>query len=244
MVFGREIDGRVFTLGTSGLLRQSNLIMWDHETESWWQQGTAEAIVGEMTGAKLEVLPSQVVTWRDFKAAFPEGKVLAKENSTHGYNPYYEYDSSFPFLFDESIDTRLPMMERVVGLRTDGKGRAYPFAELSKDRVVQETVGGRDIVIFYEPSGLSALDAAALVRSRSVGTASVFLPEAADQKLTFEFRDEAFFDKETGSRWNILGQAVEGRLKGETLPSLFHSQSLWFYWAAVEEGTTIYTSPG
>ena len=56
VVNSREIDGKVFTFGVSGLLRHSDLIMWDHETESWWQQGTSEAIVGAMTGTKLELI--------------------------------------------------------------------------------------------------------------------------------------------------------------------------------------------
>ena len=242
LVFDREVDGRVFTFGVSGLLRQSNLIMWDHETQSWWQQGTAEAIVGEMTGARLKLIPSQVVTWRDFKAAFPKATVLAA-GSEHGYNPYFGYDTSLPFLFEGPIDGRLRATERVIGIRIGGDVRAYPYEELSKARVVQERRGGRNLVIFYEPSGLSTLDEVAVSLSRSVGTAAVFLSEVEGRLLTFEFRDDAFVDVETGSRWNILGQAEEGPLQGETLAPLFHHQAFWFYWTAIEKGSTIYRSP-
>ena len=245
VVNGREIDGKVFTFGVSGLLRHSDLIMWDHETESWWQQGTSEAIVGAMTGTKLELIPSQVVTWRDFKAAFPEGKVLSKVGSTHGRNPYFGYDTSYPFLFDGPVDDRLEMLERIVGIRLGGEIRAYPYEELAKDRVVQESVGGQSLVIFYEPSGLSPLDAGDLARSANIGTAAVFEPTAGERELTFEFRDGELFDKETGSRWNILGQAVEGALKGESLPPVFHTQAFWFFWAAsFGDTTTIYSSNG
>lgn len=240
VVFHRTVRGRVFTFGVSGLLRHSDLIMWDHETESWWQQGTGSAIVGEMTGTRLEMLPSQVVTWRDFKAAFPQAKVLSKGRSTHGFNPYDDYDTSFPFLFQGAVDPRLPTMERVVGVRLDGQVRAYPYRELTKNRVVQEKLGERSLVIFYEPSGLSPLDNAALERSRSVGTATVFVPQAAGRELSFKLVDGAFVDMETGSRWNILGQAEEGPLKGVALPSLFHTQAFWFFWAAVFGETTIY----
>ena len=243
LVFDREVDGRVFTFGVSGLLRQSNMIMWDHETESWWQQGTAEAIVGEMAGTPLVKIPSQVVTWRDFKAAFPDGQVLAVDTARHGVNPYVGYDSGLPFLYDgRAIDTRLPVMERVVGVRVGEGVRAYPFTELAKDRVVQETVGGQRLVVFYESRGLSNLDTFKLEESRSVGTASVFVPHVGDQDLTFEFRDDGFMDRETGSRWNMLGQAISGPLEGEALPFLFNNQGLWFYLAASQENITIYRS--
>ena len=243
LVFSREVDGKVLTFGVSGMLRQSNMIMWDHETESWWQQGTAEAIVGEMTGTKLDTVASQVVTWRDFKASFPDGKVLSKEGSIHGYNPYYGYDTSFPFLYFGPENARLPTMERVIGIALGTEARAYPYTELSKERVVQERLGERNVVLFYEPSALSTLGASQLTRARSVGTATVFVPRVADQDLTFEFRNGAFMDRETGSTWNILGEAIDGSLVGEKLPPLFHTQGLWFYWAAAFEGTSIYTSP-
>ena len=244
LVFDREVDGQVLTFGVSGLLRQSNMIMWDHETESWWQQGTAEAIVGTMTGAKLDVLPAQVVTWRDFKAAFPDGMVLAVDTATHGFNPYVGYDSGLPYLYygGPEHDPRLPIMERVVGIRAGGVVRAYPFTELAKDRVTQETVGGQRLVLFYEPRGLSNLDTFKLEEARSVGTASVFVPRVDDMELTFEFKDNGFEDRETGSRWNMLGQAISGPLEGKALPPHFNNQGLWFYWAASQENITIYMS--
>ena len=246
LAFDREVDGRVFTFGVSGLLRQSNMIMWDHETESWWQQGTAEAIVGTMTGAKLDILPAQVVTWRDFKAAFPDGMVLAVDTETHGFNPYVGYDSGLPYLYygGPELDSRLPVMERVVGIRAGGVVRAYPFTELAKDRVVQETVGGQRLVLFYEPRGLSNLDTFKLEEARSVGTASVFVSRVDEMELAFEFKDNGFEDRETGSRWNMLGQAISGPLGGEALPFFFNNQGLWFYLAASQENITIYRSEG
>ena len=244
LAFDREVDGQVLTFGVSGLLRQSNMIMWDHETESWWQQGTGEAIVGTMTGAKLDILPAQVVTWRDFKAAFPDGRVLAVDTDTHGFNPYVGYDSGLPYLYygGPEHDSRLPVMERVVGIRAGGVVRAYPFTELAKDQVTQETVGGQRLVLFYEPRGLSNLDTFKLEEARSVGTASVFVPQVDEMELTFEFKDNGFEDRETGSRWNMLGQAISGPLEGKALPPHFNNQGLWFYWAASQEDVTIYES--
>ena len=75
IVFDRTLDGVVHDFGVSGKLRNSDLIMWDRQTESWWQQFTGEAIVGELTGTKLTLLPASIISWVDFKAANPEGQV-------------------------------------------------------------------------------------------------------------------------------------------------------------------------
>ena len=241
-VFSRSIDGRTFRFGVSGLLRDSNLIMWDWETESWWQQGTAEAIVGAMTGTSLLTLPFQVVAFKDFKAAFPEGEVLQGPFESY-HNPYYEYDATEnPFLFSGDLDQRLPPAERVIGISTDNESRVYPFSELAKDRVVRDSFAGLDFVIFYQPETLSTLDKSSVRNSRAVGSATVFVPVVDGQMLTFMASNDEFVDHQTNSRWNMLGQAVEGSLKGKRIPPLIHGEGLWFYWAAVFPDTSIYRS--
>ena len=104
IVFDRRLDGVVLDFGTSGRLRNSDLIMWDRQTESWWQQLTGEAIIGTLTGHTLEFLPAPIVSWADFKAAHPAGQVLSQETGfgrTYGRNPYAGYDEvgKPPFLF-------------------------------------------------------------------------------------------------------------------------------------------------
>ncbi|MBI4197566.1 MAG: DUF3179 domain-containing protein [Chloroflexi bacterium] len=241
MVFGRTVQGKTLTFGVSGLLRQSNLVMWDRETESWWQQGTAQAIVGTLVGTTLEQLPSQVVAYRDFKEAYPGGKVLVGPRGSHYANPYEEYDtSSWPFLFSDAVDPCLPVMERVLGIRYEGAARAYPFRELAVERVIHDAVGRREMVIFYEPSTASSLDQPRVSESRAVGAASAFIPQVRGKHLTFQWRDGAFKDNETGSCWSILGQAMGGPLAGERLPPLLHVDSLWFYWAAIYPETEVY----
>jgi hypothetical protein len=100
VVFKRTVNGEILRFGVSGNLRNSDLIMWDNKTLSWWQQFTGEAIVGDLTGTQLELIPAQLGAWKDFKAAFPEGRVLTGGGGSYGQNPYVVYDSSpQPFLF-------------------------------------------------------------------------------------------------------------------------------------------------
>jgi hypothetical protein len=80
------VEGRVLDFGTNGLLRFSNLVMYDRQTESWWQEFNGEAIVGDMTGARLELLPLSIVSWKEFKTTFPQGKVLSRDTGSR--RPY------------------------------------------------------------------------------------------------------------------------------------------------------------
>ena len=218
IVFDRRLDGEVFDFGTSGLLRNSDLVMWDRQTESWWQQITGEAIVGELTGTKLTFIPANVISWGDFREIHPQGQVLTRETGfirNYASPPYRGYDEigSTPFLFSGEIDDRLDAMERVVGLAIDGQNMAYPFILLEANPVINDTVGGQELVVFYTGGTLSAF-AGRGVPNRVVGSTGMYVPFVEGQKLTFKIQDALIVDEETGSKWNILGQAVEGPLEG------------------------------
>ncbi len=80
LVFKRpEVNGELLTFSTSGNLRNSDLVMWDRQTESWWQQFTGEAIVVELAGTQLEFLATSILSWGDYKAKFPGSQVLSKD---------------------------------------------------------------------------------------------------------------------------------------------------------------------
>ena len=248
IVFDRTIDGQEFTFGTSGNLRNSDLVMWDRQTSSWWQQFTGEAIVGEMAGKQLEFLPSQVTSWADFKEAYPDGQALAETGSrSYGQNPYVGYDSnSRPFLFvDENgapanVDPRLFAVERVLGVNIGGEAVAYPFEALYDARLVSDTVGGQEIVIFFQPGQLSALDGTVIENSKDVGSAAAFDPNLDGQSLTFSYDGGVITDNETGSRWNIFGQAISGPLEGGQLEQILAYPHFWFAWAAFSPETAVW----
>ena len=244
IVFERELEGVVYDFGVSGFLRNSDLVMFDRQTDSWWQQFTGEAIVGELTGALLEVAPSAIVSWADFKATYPDGRVLSRDTGfgfNYGFNPYVGYDSNeAPFLFTGEIDDRLSPIERVVAIELNGEAVAYPFSLLEEQRVVHDTVGGESIVVFLQPGTASALAEQNIAEARDVGASGVFLPEAAGRSLTFRADGDGFVDDETGSSWNVLGKAVGGPLAGEELEPIVHGDHFWFAWAAFNPETRVF----
>lgn len=246
IVFEREVDDQVLDFGTTGRLRNSNLVMYDRQTESWWQQATGEAIVGELLGTKLKLYPASIIAWSDFAAAFPDGKVLSKETGfarQYGNNPYSGYDdiNNSPFLFRGETPGQLAAMERVLALDLNDETVAYPYSILSSERVIHDQVGGEDIVVFWVEGTASALDTTRILDGRDVGSASAFSQILDGEKLNFSALDGGLFkDDKTGSQWNILGQAIEGPLRGETLTQLTAVNHFWFDWVAFKPETRVY----
>ena len=245
VAFDRRVGEAVLDFGVSGNLRNSDLVMWDRQTESWWQQLTGQGIVGTYAGYQLDLLPAQIVSWGDFKAAFPNADVLSRETGhsrDYGRNPYFGYDrvDQSPFLYSGEPDGRLLPMERVAALVLDGQPLAFPFDALEQERAVEYSLNGRDIVVLFQPGTASALDQSQIAESRDVGSTGVFETVLNGDKLTFRLGADGFSDNETGSVWNVLGQAVSGPLAGQTLTPIVHGNHFWFAWAAFAPETLIY----
>ncbi len=242
------MDGQVLDFGTTGLLRFSNLVMYDRQTESWWQEFSGEAVVGELTGKALRQLPNSIVSWAEFKRAYPGGKVLSRDTGhsrPYGRNPYYLYDSeSDPFLYVGPHYPRLPALERVVTVIAGGEPLAVPFSVLEKEPVVHFTLGGQDLVVFFKKGTASALDSEEIAEGRDVGAVGVFDPRVDGMKLAFKARGDAFVDDATGSTWDLLGRAVAGPLAGKTLTPVPHQRQFWFSWAVYKPDTFIYEGDG
>ena len=234
----------MFDFGVSGLLRLSNLIMYDRQTESWWQQVGGEAIVGDMMGKRLELLPMSGVSWKQFKSSFPEGKVLSRDtgfNRPYGYNPYVSYDTYIPHQYKEPIDNRLPALGRVVAVTSGEESLAVPFSFLRKEPVVHYELAGQSLVVFFQRGTASATDAPIIVEGWDAGAVGVFDPVVEGQELSFRAEGEGFVDEQTGSTWDLLGQATSGPLKGKTLkPILHHGGQFWFSWVAYKPDTVVY----
>lgn len=246
LVFDRRVGDAVLAFGVSGLLRNSDMVMYDRQTESWWQQFSGEGIVGVYNGTRLEVIPSQVVGFAQFAARYPEGLVVSRETGfarRYGVNPYEGYDSApFPFLYRGELDKRLPAMERVLAGVFGDTAQAYPFSVLSAQRVINDTLDGQPVVAFWQAGVASALDTRTLDDGAEIGTAGLFARTLDDGRvLTFALDAAgAFVDKETQSTWDAFGYAVAGELAGARLQLLRAAPHFWFAWVAFQPNTSVF----
>ncbi len=170
MVFDRRVDGKIFSFGTTGRLRHSDLVMYDHQTESLWQQFTGEAIVGTMTGQTLAAVPARIEAWRLFRDEFPQGQVLVPGNTNtraYGSNPYQGYDSApAPFLYRGKLPQNIEPMARVV--RVGPRAWSLDFVRRNTPVV---TDGG--LRIEWIAGQNSALDSRLISRGRDIGNVRV-----------------------------------------------------------------------
>jgi hypothetical protein len=247
VAFSRVVDGEPVEFGTTGMLRNSDLVMYDRSTESWWQQITAEAVVGERTGTKLDVLPSQILSWDELQSLHPDARVLSRDTGfdrEYGSNPYGGYDSdpdSEPFLLEGEPDRSLPPKERVAAVTGTEPAVVYPFARLRREAPVNDELDGEPIVVFFDPDVASPLDSPLVSAGRDVGAAAVFSRFADGRDLEFEPGPEAgtFRDRETDSTWDMTGRATTGRLEGSRLEQVPHDDQFWFALAAFFEDAEI-----
>ncbi len=250
LAFDRRVEGVVLDFGVSGNLRHSDLIMWDRQTETWWQQATGEGIVGRHAGVQLQALPMSVLAYGDFKRSFPDADILTEEtdfNYIYGSNPYPNYDSSgVPRFFLRRADSRLPPLERVVTLSAEdiNINLAIPFSTLSEVALATVDLDGVEVVVFWAPGTLSPLDDIDIAASRDIGSAAAYLPEAGGRTLTFAAAGVGRFrDEETGSLWDVTGLALSGPLAGSRLPPVEHSTQFWFAWSAFHSRPAIWEPP-
>ena len=246
IAFKSELDGRKLDFGTTGRLRFSNLIMYDRQTESWWQQATGEAIAGEQTGSQLKTISTSLVSWDDVRSNHPNAEVLSREtgyNRSYGENPYAGYDDvdSAPFLYKgPKTPGELPPLARVITVDTENESVAYPYEVLQKHPATNDAVGEEPIAVLWRKGTASALDKDSIDEGRDVGSAAVFSRNLDGRTLTFHSKGGDILDEETGSEWNILGEATAGELKGSRLKPIVSIDHFWFSWAAFRPETRIY----
>jgi hypothetical protein len=245
--FRRVVQGEVTTFGTSGLLFNSALVMYDRLTESLWTHYNGEAIAGIATSERLGPISSPLLAWAEFKEAFPDGLVLDRHNTGHnrsyGSNPYTNYDnpSGVPFLFRGELDDQLGAQRRVAGVSLDGVAKAWTLEAISGGaaRATHDVVGDQAVVVFWKSGQATALESGQIDGGRDVGSVGVFRPDAAGQALMFSAEGPVFVDDVTGSTWNVLGKAIDGPLRGTELEPVPHLDTFWFAWFSYNPGTAL-----
>lgn len=255
IVFDRRLKhkGKEYLLDfeVSGMLRKSDMVMADKQTETWWQQLEGKGIVGTLEGAELSVIPSLVISVEEFFNRYPNGKILSKNTGipnaeeSYGINFYKNYDdpNNKPydrFFSPDEVDPRLPAMERIVDIRSSGEFKVYPFSAVKKNGVINDEFNGKNVVLFYQPGTISVLDEKEIKNSKDVGMVTVFKPYFDGKLLKFKKIGDKFIDENTNSVWDITGRCIEGKLASKELEIEPHGNHFAFAWLAFHPETKIY----
>lgn len=191
ITFDRRVSGQVLSFGVTGKLRNSDMVMYDRETQSWWQQATGDGIVGHMTGRTLRQVPTWMESWAEFQAAHPEGLVMAEPpyDRAYGRNPYTNYGSSArPLLYSGEVPPHgIAPLARVVRVGA----RAWPLDRLAQDGTVSEA----GVTLSWASGQASALDTGQIRRGRDVGSIRVRDAQGRDvaHDVMFAFAFHAFW---------------------------------------------------
>ena len=159
IAYKRVINDKPVEFGTTGLLYNSNLVMYDRLTDSYWTQIRGEAVIGELSGMKLEKLPLQTMKWKDAKKRFPQAQVLSKETGfsrAYGTDPYTDYYEREEILFpvkNTQSEYDLSTKTIIIGLTINNESRAYTEFDLITQRNITDTLGGETIKLMKEPDG-------------------------------------------------------------------------------------------
>ncbi len=244
-VYSRVVNGNTLDFGTSGLLRNSNLIMYDRQSESLWQQFNGQAIVGDYVNNSLTPIPANVVSFKDFYTTYPTGIVLSRNTGylrNYGTNPYVNYDNltNQPMFFKGITDKKLPAMQRILGIEFNNVSKAYPLVSLQKNPIIYDKINDNEYVIFSLCCMKSALNKSNINEGKNIYMTGVFSPYVNGQRLNFILNQFGeIIDTFTNSSWSILGKALSGPLSGIQLTPINHGDVFWFAWAAFYPNTII-----
>ncbi len=239
VVYDRTLDDRVLVFGNTSALYESDMVMYDHQTGSYWFQVLGEAIVGPLTAKRLTMLPSQTIRWRDWKRMHPDTRILSifldifPPDQVFG-NPY----DRDPFrglgsrlnagrfgwpVSEERLDGRLPAGDRVFAIQVAESHKGYLLSP-EEDWVAIDVVGERAVVVIGRAGGPSA---------------SAYFSRVDGRDLTFKL-DSQLRDVETGTTWNDGGLAVAGPLSGTQLIAIPSRTSFWFSLVGALPGIELY----
>lgn len=244
LAFDRRVDDLVLDFGVSGLLFNSDLVMYDRQTESLWPQIEGEAVAGVLTGTVLERIPVQMISWQAFADQYPQGWVLSRQTGhdrDYGRNPYIGYDApgSGPlFPTDGDDDDRLAAKQRVIGIESTTGPIALSWDQV-RDAGVVNLDRDQGIVAWIIGDTTSPLDARDIGSGRAVGMSGVFSSLLDGQALTFSLSGDDVIDDQTGSRWSVTGLALDGPLAGAQLDAIPHVDTFWFAWVAFHPDVTV-----
>ena len=247
------MNGRVLHFYLAGINNQ-NFLMRDKETGTWWQQITGKAIYGPMRGASLELVPSDELTFGEWKAEVSDGKVLAPVSKyAKEYDSNWEPEVAKLPVVISFPGTELKSRYIVVGLELDGSSRAYPWETLVKQSPVIDRVHGTPLLIAVGPdkksfrafiSRVQGKDAEFFLKAEAESEAETpaasGAPSATKTVTAEPSKAWTLLDPATGSEWNFQGCAISGPAQGQCLDRVPALKDYWFDWRNYHSDTTIY----
>ncbi len=237
-MYARQINGAEHTFGVSGKLIMNALVMYDHQTRTLWSHFTGTGVQGEMAGTELEFVPVTHTTWALWRDLHPDTLVLDKGGryQSDAYESYYR-DRNAGIIGETRKDSRLAKKEFVLGVEIGGSTKAYPFGLLEQQTVVNDTIGGRPVLVVFDPETDTAL-----VYDRQVdGKALTFTAAEVSESAALTLSRVTIVDSETGSTWLALtGGAIDGELRGKVLERTVSHLSFWFAWKDWNPDTEVY----
>ncbi len=237
VVFDRRVDGRELVFGNTSALYDFDMVMFDHQTGSYWHQQSGRAIVGELTGAELEPLPSMVTTFVEWRELHPNTLVLsnAKDQAARVSDPTERIASSvnggnffFPVTDAVTQDTRLDYGAEVLMVRLAGETKAYALDDVAEGPI-NDLLGGQPVAVLGNSDGMAPY--VALVEGRRV---TFQRGEGGEANIRF------FVDDQTGSVWDLSGTAVSGPSEGDKLTLVPSRRAFWFSIAGSNPGIPLY----
>jgi hypothetical protein len=237
IAFERTVDGVEAEFGVSGLLYNSDLLMYDRTDESLWSQINGTAVVGDQVGKRLEYYPSEIMTWGDWRKTYPDSAVLttdtgaARDYSRDPYENYY-FDESllFPVNRTSEIYDIVHTKSEVTGIEVAGpEYGAFLDRDVREVGIVNEQVGDTPVLVFADPSAGENI--------------VVFNRALEGEALTFAMDESGLVDEETGTTWSFDGLGIDGPLAGAQLDEIIPVKGFWFGWVAFHPMTSLWHLP-
>jgi hypothetical protein len=217
-VYAREIDGKTYTFGIAGSLILNGQVLYDHETGSDWAQLPGVSVTGPMEGTRLEYLPSWQTTWAEWLRRYPDTTAVDKEGVSEDRNTAYYTSDQIGIYGETRRDARLSPKALLIGVDWGGEQTAYPVDELRAQPIVNDMLGGADVLVVYIPETQTHL---------------VYDRRVDGLRLTFRATDQPLVltDTDTGSLWDAwTGTAISGLLDGAALKRIPSTLVFWFSW--------------
>ena len=227
-VFERIINDHEVEFGTSGKLYNSNLLMYDRLTESYWSQALGMAVKGELSGYQLNLIPFDVITWGDWKSLHPETLVLTTDTGhirSYATDPYGSYYSEPRIMFPvEHSDDRLHPKEIIIGFSQDDVYKAYKQNDIESNIIINDFIGETPVML------VSLFSENSRAFERTID----------DQILDFVYTDGKIFDAQTNSEWNYDGLSISGEYEENQLKRMPIEPGFWFEWVAFHPNTELF----